>query len=201
MVMDLRYSAGMGEVASVLEYLDDGVERPFLVTAVNRTLTDKERERYAAAIARRDPARAEWLRLERELHARAAADRAKRRRFDELCESLQCDWIRLLRRDSLLNCGRAVDKLRRIRFKFLCEQRWESLAPTEDPRVRACDSCRRRVYHCDRVSEAEARVLRGECVAMPTDLMVVAHGDIGTRHFLGRVLPLGFWPERLFPGE
>jgi hypothetical protein len=190
----------VADPASLFDYLSDAVERKFLVTALSRTLTDAERERYAAALAERDPKRAEWLRLELELHARAADDPETRLRFDTLCRTLQGDWVRLLRRDTLLNCGRALDKRPRVRFAFVCSRRWESLAPTDDPRVRACDSCQQRVYHCGSVSEAEARARDGECIAVPGELVATIDG-YDARQVLGRPDPIGRWAERLFGDE
>lgn len=185
--------------ANLFECLADEVERPFLVQAFGRALTDEERERYAEALAGRDPARAEWLRLERALHSRAADDPATWRRFDALCEALAGDWIRLLRRDSLLNCGQGPAEPRRVRFARVCDRRWESLAPTEDARVRACEACEQRVYHCESVGEAEAHAREGHCIAVSGELVAAAGGD--TRNMLGRPDPVARWAERLFGAD
>jgi hypothetical protein len=186
-------------VATLFEYLADETERPLLVQALSRTLTDEERERYAAVIAGRDPARAEWLRLERVLHAQAG-DAASRRRFDELCAALSADWLRVMSRDALLNCGQARGQPRRVRFTFVCERRWESLAPTGEPTVRACEGCGEQVHRCESVREAEEHATRGHCNAVPGELVAKVDG-YDARHVLGRPDPLGNWAARLFRDE
>lgn len=186
--------------ATIFDYLNRPEERPFLVPALDRTLTDEERERYAACLEADDPARAEWLRLERALHSRAAADGATRRRFDALCEVLTADWVRLLSRDTVLNCGQARGEPRRVRFAFVCERRWESLAPTAEPGVRACDSCEERVHHCASAREAEAHARDGHCIAVPRALVTTLDGR-DTRHILGRPDPIGDWAARIFDDE
>jgi hypothetical protein len=187
-------------VATLFDYLADERERPWLVRALERTLDDAEREAYAALVAPHDPDRAAWLRLEVALHASAAADPADRARFDRLADACAVDWVRILRRDTVLNCGAAVDRPRRVRFAFVCERGWETLAPTADARVRACDDCRRDVHRCDSLAEAEAHARRGDCIAVPRDLVAGIDG-FDARHMVGRPDPVGHWAERLFRDE
>jgi len=184
----------------LFDYLADPEEQRYLVLAFDGELGDEDRERYAAAIEADDPTRAEWLRVERELHAGAAGDPALRARFDALCEALSYDWIRVLRRDVLLNCGGARGERPRVRFAFQCERRWESLAPTEAPGVRVCDSCSERVYHCASVREAEAFARQGRCVAVP-GVLVARSGRFAAGTAVGRPDPVAEWAERIFGDE
>jgi hypothetical protein len=133
------------------------------------------------------------------LHA-AAGDAVERRRFDELCAMLASDWLRLMTREALLNCGQARGQPRRVRFAFVCERRWESLAPTEAPTVRACEGCGEQVHRCDSVREAEAHAKQGHCIAVPGELVATVDGH-DARHVLGRPDPIGDWATRLFREE
>jgi hypothetical protein len=59
-----------------------------------------------------------------------------------------------------------VDALRaRFRFKFLCPLRYEDLAPTDDPLMRACGRCARVVVFVRDPAELAREVARGSCVA------------------------------------
>ncbi|HEY8377601.1 MAG TPA: hypothetical protein VIK91_13995 [Nannocystis sp.] len=179
------------------DYLNDAQERPLLEKALQRPLGDAERLHYASIIAARDPQRAEWLRLEVTLRAAASAEATTRARFEALSRACAPDWVRLLTRASLLNCGRARDESPRIRFAFVCERRWESLAPTGDVRIRACDECRERVHHCASVREAEAHARAGHCIAVPPHLVADA-GGMNDRYITGRPDPLAHWARRIF---
>lgn len=53
-------------------------------------------------------------------------------------------------------------------FQFQCPQRWERLAPTDDPLVRACDVCLKHVYYCATDEEVTAHAALAHCVAIPT---------------------------------
>jgi hypothetical protein len=184
---------------SLFQLLDDPVEQPFLVRALNERggLDDDARRRYAAAIYAQAPERAEWLRLEVALHRAASPDPSVRARFDELTALCPPQWIELLRRDLLLNCGRAADERPRVRFTFECERRWESLAPTDDPRVRHCDECGESVHFADTVVEAEALARAGRCISVPGALARSASGR-SVDKVVGRPDPIAWWADRIF---
>ena len=63
---------------SIFDLFSDPRESPFLRRAADGALGDDERQLYARRLAEWDPARAEWLRLEIALHARATPDPAER---------------------------------------------------------------------------------------------------------------------------
>lgn len=156
-----------------VDYLRFEDERPFLLRAEMHELSDEERLRYAALVEPRDPARAEWLRLEVALHARAAEDPAVVARFVELGRRIGFEYAGVLLRQRIAQCGSEAAKREPplVRFAFRCPKRWETLEPTEDPAVRTCQQCKEPVYRCDSVEDAEARARRGECIAVPRRLV------------------------------
>lgn len=53
-----------------------------------------------------------------------------------------------------------------VRFDFDCPRTWDSLAPTEDERVRFCDACRKTVHYSVSVEEAAEHARSGRCVVV-----------------------------------
>lgn len=174
-------------------------ERLFMQKAVSRALSDEDRLLHAQLVEAEEPERAEWLRLEVALHARAAEDPAVVARFVELSRKLGLDAVNLLLRETILNCGReSVRKApRRVRFEFACGKRWETLAPTETGSVRLCQQCEERVFYCDTIADAEARALAGQCIAVPKRL--ADRGEDREQPLqLGRPGRSMGWADRLF---
>ncbi|MEZ4453743.1 MAG: hypothetical protein R3B09_30085 [Nannocystaceae bacterium] len=192
----------MSSPRRISELLDAEDERPFLHKAFDARLEDEDRLRYAEVLEARDPARAEWLRLEVALHQRPAEDPAIVARFVALAREVGLDFANLLFRETILNCGgeEAKDAAPRVRFAYACPKRWETLAPPTDADadagpVRRCQLCAEPVYYCDTVAEAARRAVAGQCIAIPKPL---SHG--GEEHLvLGRPDPLAMWAERIFP--
>lgn len=182
----------------ISEYLSSEDERPFINKAYARSLGDADRLAYAKLLEDRDPARAEWLRLEVALHSRPAADPAVIARFIELGRQIGFDYANLLLRDVIMNCGSdgARRERPRVRFLFACPKRWETLAPTESDSVRFCQQCKEQVYYCDTVADAETRALAGQCIAIPKQL---SDGGVES-HAMGRPDPVADWAGRLFSG-
>lgn len=179
------------------EYLRADDERPFLHRAFDQALGDGERLAYADLVEGRDPGRAEWLRLEVELHARATDDPAVLARFIELAYAVGLDFADALLRDVIMNCGSdgARQAAPRVRFAFACPKRWQMLAPTDNAAVRFCAQCSERVYYCGTVAEAETRAFAGQCIAIPRRL---SDGGIESEPQLGRPDPVRDWADRLF---
>ncbi|WP_434420327.1 diguanylate cyclase domain-containing protein [Nannocystis pusilla] len=182
----------------ISEYLSSEDERPFINKAYDRSLDDAGRLAYAKLVEARDPARAEWLRLEVALHSRPAADPAVIARFIELGRQIGFDFANLLLRDVIMNCGSDSAKRERprVRFLFACTKRWETLAPTDSDSVRFCQQCKEQVYYCDTVADAETRALAGQCIAIPKQL---SDGGVES-HAMGRPDPTSDWAGRLFSG-
>lgn len=185
---------------SMFEYLNDETERPFLIRVFNGKFDDVGREEYAKVLEARDPERAEWLRLEMELYARATTDAAIHQRFRELSRAVGYDFLRLMRRSDVLNCGKAVKEPRRIRFSFICDKRWETLLPTEKAHERHCNACNMRVYHCSTVNEAQTHAMAGHCISVSFELAEKGAGG-GYRNAVGRPDPIRDWAEALFPND
>ncbi|MFY0536122.1 diguanylate cyclase [Nannocystis pusilla] len=180
----------------ISEYLSSEDERPFINKAYDKSLDDAGRLAYAKLVEGRDPARAEWLRLEVALHSRPAADPATIARFIELGRQIGFDYANLLLRDVIMNCGSdsARRERPRVRFLFACTKRWETLAPGESDSVRFCQQCKEQVYYCDTVKDAETRALAGQCIAIPKQL---SDGGVES-HAMGRPDPTSDWAGRLF---
>jgi hypothetical protein len=51
-------------------------------------------------------------------------------------------------------------------FLSRCPKRFAELMPTDDPTVRFCSVCNRKVYFCWSEAEVEQRAQRGECAAI-----------------------------------
>lgn len=184
------------EERSMIDYLRLPDERPFLDKAFDHKLGDEERVAYADLVEKKDPERAEWLRLGIALHSHGTEDPAVRKRFLELIKYVGYDYAHVFFRELILNCGQpdAKSQGQRVRFAFRCPKRWETLAPTESDSVRDCQVCHERVYYCGTITEAESRARSGECIAIPKEL-----SDGGeTTLVLGRPDPVGDWAERIF---
>lgn len=184
------------EQRSVSDYHRFEDERPFLAKATEHALGDDDRVRYAKLVEKRDPERAEWLRLEMALHARGVEDPAMLARFLELARVVGYEFANLLLRHRILNCGSAEARKEppRVRFAFRCPKRWETLAPAEADGVRFCQLCSEHVYRCSTVDEAASRALAGQCVAIPKEL---SDGGVDEAA-LGRPDPAALWANRLF---
>ncbi|MDC0721042.1 GGDEF domain-containing protein [Nannocystis bainbridge] len=183
----------------ISEYQSSEDERSFIRKAYDKSLGDADRLAYAKLVEDRDPARAEWLRLEVALHSQPAADPAVIARFIELGREIGFDYANLLLRDVIMNCGSDSAKRERprVRFTFACTKRWETLAPTDAESVRFCQQCKEQVYYCDTVAAAESRALAGQCIAIPKQL---SDGGVES-HAMGRPDPVADWAGRLFSGR
>lgn len=180
------------------DYLSFDDERTFLHKAFEGSLCNADRLAYAELVERRDPERAEWLRLEVALHARATDDPAVLARFIALAHKIGLEYANRLLRDRIMNCGSEAARKEPapVRFAFACTKRWETLAPTDDGSVRHCQQCDERVYYCDTVDDAEKRAFAGQCIAIPKRL---SDGGVES-HQLGRPDPVRDWAGRLFAG-
>ncbi len=184
------------ENRGIFDYLRLDDERPFLLKAFDRLLSDEDFVAYAQLVEQKDPERAEWLRLGRALHSRATDDPAVRARFVGLANVVGFDYANVFFHELVLNCGHSDAKQQgpRVRFAFQCPKRWETLAPTESDSVRFCQHCQERVYYCNTIADASSRAKAGECIAVPKE---IANG-VASRDVLGRPDPVGDWAWRLF---
>jgi uncharacterized protein (TIGR02996 family) len=103
---------------------------------------------------RGDCFRADFLRLQQIAFADGtnAKDRQvqlQRNRLRELASHIDITWRQRVGRGDVTGCS--SDE---------CPGDWARLAPTDDPRIRSCDTCQRDVYYCRNLPEAQA--LRGD---------------------------------------
>jgi hypothetical protein len=157
----------MGELDDMLRpYLDDPEEGPML-RAILANPADRElRKAYAELLARRDDLRSALVTGQFPFgNARAMNQLAPmfgKAGFDA--------WFCVMKARRpiapIRNCGAADSSWGKHRFSFECMRTWESLAPTDDPKVRSCDTCNQRVYFCDDDRELLAKAREGRCVAM-----------------------------------
>ncbi|MBY0458079.1 MAG: TIGR02996 domain-containing protein, partial [Gemmataceae bacterium] len=107
--------------------------------------------------------RAEFVRLQ----ARLAADVSPEDRYgilgelEDLRPALDADWVAIFERPYIENCDE--------RFAFKCPRKWEQLTGTDDTNVRHCSACRRNVYYCHTIQEAQDHARQGDCVAVSED--------------------------------
>lgn len=170
-------------------------ERPYLHMAHVAKLDDAARIEYAAIVERRDPDRAEWLRLEMQLHSDGVKDPAVLARFLALGRQIGMELANLLLRETILNCGDGMQESPRVRFAYRCPKRWNTLLATDTDGVRHCQHCNERVYLCEDVKTAANRALAGQCIAIRKEL-----SDGGVESLmLGRPDPVEIWADHLFP--
>jgi uncharacterized protein (TIGR02996 family) len=83
--------------------------------------------------------------------------------LQKLAAQLEPAWLAAISHPKLEAC--------RVSFRFQCPKQWEKLAPTDDPKVRHCGSCRQHVHYCDSLQEARYHATRGSCVALTLALV------------------------------
>jgi uncharacterized protein (TIGR02996 family) len=90
-------------------------------------------------------------------------------RLGELRAELDPNWIAVFDRPKIENCEPA--------FRFQCPKRWENLRVLNEPGVRHCSACDKKVYYCHTLDAAQGHARQGHCVAV--QLGVLRHpGDL-----------------------
>lgn len=146
---------------------------------------------YADWLDEHDDPRAEFVRLEVQLTS-ASVTQTERygitARLEELRPTFDRDWVAIFDRPRIENC----DEL----FAFKCPKKWEQLAGTDDPNVRHCGTCDKRVHYCHSLTEAYGHARRGQCVAVATGVDRFP-GDMKgpPRVFIGRTMGIMRMPE------
>ena len=112
-----------------------------------------------------DSIRADFLRLSVRL---SAPETTQTERFgilaqlEDLRPMLDADWVAVFDRPHIENCDE--------RFAFQCPKQWEKLRGTEDPTVRHCDGCQKKVYYCRTMRDAYKHARQGDCVAVDSSV-------------------------------
>jgi len=140
-------------------------ELDFLREIEQSPIDDMPRLIYADWLEEHGDERADYLRLECELH------RLKQLtpQFIEVSESLRAmregfdpQWLVAVGRTRVGNCAT---------FSVECPNKWEWLVTTDKPLVRFCDHCRKQVHYCSSLSEAQRLAWEGECVAIDSAML------------------------------
>jgi uncharacterized protein (TIGR02996 family) len=116
---------------------------------------------YADWLDEHDDPRAEFIRLEvrhGQLNNTELEWYSVEERLQELRAALDPDWIAIFDRPKIEVCESA--------FRFQCPKRWENLKGTDDPTVRHCEACEKKVHYCRTLPEAQSHARQGHCVAV-----------------------------------
>jgi uncharacterized protein (TIGR02996 family) len=120
--------------------------------------------------------------------------RPREKELSQLAARLPTDWLAVVSRLRVDNCGAKRGGNERSefyerQFDFVCDKTWDQMTPTSDPTVRLCASCQQNVHYCDTITEARKQAQYGHCVAV--DLGIIRRGgDLGPpMMMLGRVSP------------
>ncbi|MGE3804046.1 MAG: TIGR02996 domain-containing protein [Gemmataceae bacterium] len=111
--------------------------------------------------------RAVWqqiYRLEKRLHKISQQIRPRIRvTLRELAAGIDPSWLALVSDPVIERCGRADTS---PQFDFVCDRSWADLQLTVNPAVRYCTGCRKNVYYCATIAEAQRHARRTHCVAL-----------------------------------
>jgi uncharacterized protein (TIGR02996 family) len=122
----------------------------------------------------------------------------RRSELQPLAANLPTDWLAVVSRLKIENCGnqRAKaeqrDEVREV-FQFACDLRWDQLATTDEDTVRFCNRCQEHVHYCETIMKARDHAQRGHCVA--ADLGIIRRDRDLERPLsrgitrIGRILP------------
>jgi hypothetical protein len=105
-------------------------------------------------------------------------------RLQELAATFDTNWLAIVSDPLIEGCGKYTGESWRLRFKFLCDKSWADLKPTDDNRVRYCETCSKHVYFCDNLADARELAREGHCLAV--DLGIIRReGDLVPHYTLG----------------
>lgn len=116
---------------------------------------------YADWLDEHDDPRADFIRLEvrrGQLRPTDAEWAHTELRLRELRSRFDPKWLAVFDRPRIENCDEA--------FAFKCPKQWEQLQATADNAVRYCSGCKKLVYYCDTLDDAQDHARQGHCVAV-----------------------------------
>jgi hypothetical protein len=150
---------------------------------------------YLSFLDATDPSRAEMLRFAVQLRqaqtaAEARAWNARKPELEARLRGAEHTWWQVVNPyGSVRLCGASDDARPRVRFAFQCPKTWQSLAATDQRKVRECGECRQRVFQCDTPDEVRERAQLGQCIFVPLSVARDARreNDFG---YLGRPDPI-----------
>lgn len=186
---------------SIARVLADPEERAFIPQLERESTAAQARAAYAALLLRRNDRRGEFLDLVLRSGAGSPLSPVERARLSafmrEAAQREAPSWWHLVRPTAYtLGCGELRDQPAVVRFSFECPRLWESFAPTDDPAVRHCDTCREQVFRCETLALAGEHARAGHCIAVPTELAGQMSQEVG-RFIIGRPHIPTMWAERV----
>ena len=173
-------------------------EADFLRRLLENPADDTVRLVYADWLDERggeeNAAKANFLRLTARLLEPAVPEGTHdelRKRMQPLAAKLPTDWLAVVSRLQVEQCGAKRAEERRGRrisllFDFVCDKRWDELAVTSDNGVRFCGKCKEHVHYCDTITEAREHAQQGHCVAVDLGIIRHKHDLSPPLSFLGR---------------
>jgi uncharacterized protein (TIGR02996 family) len=172
-------------------------DKAFLSAILDQPADTTARLVYADWLDDRDDPRGTYLRVELELQALpdpdAAPAGALRERLADLKHQIDPYWLACFDRPRIEGCER---------FEFVCPRKWEQLRTTDDADVRYCEGCRRNVYFCTGIDEAQMHADAGECVAISLGVLRRPGDVVFGRADLFDGLTMGLWaPDEVDPGR
>lgn len=138
--------------------------------------------------------------------------------------NLNPNWLALLSRPNILNCGRrniddeimgekwwetAKDIHREnsyaewranhpmFNYEFVCHKKWNEMQATENRKVRFCDECQKNVYFCDNIIEARELGNQGCCVGLDVGIKRKDRDLVGECSIFGRPSPAHLEEEKV----
>jgi uncharacterized protein (TIGR02996 family) len=145
------------------------VQDAFLRALVESPRDDVSRLVYADWLEEQDDPvarlQAEYLRL-------TVQGQPGEKRLQELAARLDPEWLAVVSRIPIENCGRARTGEEQLPvFRFACDRNWQDLQPTAEQTVRHCEGCKKDVHYCATIREARQHARVGHCIAV--DLGVI----------------------------
>ena len=189
------------------------MDNDFLAEIADNPTDESTRLVYQDWLEEHGDERAEYLRLQTELMQFDPKDR-KREKVRQKLRKLQGklmhswrDWLLSVSRAKIENCFERENRLwdareegKELTFEFECPQDWAKLSPVDDaadPTIRFCDQCRKHVYFCENIPEAENMADWGQCVAVDESLVRKNPDRIGTAGMVLGAVRVPPMPERL----
>jgi len=87
-------------------------------------------------------------------------------RLRELAATFDPNWLAVVSDPQIEGCGKSTSRGWSFRFDFVCNQSWADLKPTDDDKVRHCETCNESVHFCDNLAEARGHSQEGHCIAV-----------------------------------
>ncbi|MDQ3339123.1 MAG: FHA domain-containing protein [Myxococcota bacterium] len=160
-----------------------------LLSAITERNDANSRLVYADFLEQRgELSRAAFLRMQEALvdaDPGTPAFQADSEKLRSLAAAIEMKWRYAVARPAVEGC--------KLRLNVRCPKEWGSLAPTERPDVRHCESCHKHVYYCANVAIARNHIENGDCVAIDV-IPKREQGDLDPSAESGDMPMIGYIP-------